>query len=116
MNLSILADSWLREARFERRIPRDRDSLAERGEFELPVPIVKHSDDSNMLSFATSRRTAKRYRLRGRSDHISRPGVLSSRAIPRIVWRRELRHFYCSLVVQKSVPAVRFTGSSPKRR
>ena len=38
------------------------DSLAERGEFELPVPICEQSDDSIRLSFATSRRTAKRYR------------------------------------------------------
>ena len=38
------------------------DSVAELGEFELPVPVSKLSDDSIMLSFATSRRTAKRYR------------------------------------------------------
>jgi hypothetical protein len=38
------------------------DSVAERGEFELPVPICEQSDDSIRLSFATSRRTAKRYR------------------------------------------------------
>jgi hypothetical protein len=36
------------------------DSLPERGEFELPVPICEQSDDSIRLSFATSRRTAKR--------------------------------------------------------
>jgi hypothetical protein len=35
--------------------------LAERGEFELPVPICEQSDDSIRLGFATSRRTAKRY-------------------------------------------------------
>ena len=38
------------------------DSLAEGGVFELPVPICEQSDDSIRLSFATSRRTAKRYR------------------------------------------------------
>jgi hypothetical protein len=38
------------------------DSLAERGEFELPVPICERSEDSIKLRFATSRRTAKRYR------------------------------------------------------
>jgi len=32
----------------------------ERGEFELPVPLSKLSDNSLMLSFATSRRVAKR--------------------------------------------------------
>jgi len=37
----------------------EKDSLAERGEFELPVPICEQSDDSIRLSFATSRRTAK---------------------------------------------------------
>jgi hypothetical protein len=37
--------------------------VAEGGEFELPVPICEQSDDSIRLSFATSRRTAKRYRL-----------------------------------------------------
>jgi hypothetical protein len=42
--------------------PQRRDSLAERGEFELPVPICEQSDDRIRLSFATSRRTAKRYR------------------------------------------------------
>jgi len=31
------------------------DSLAERGEFELPVPICEQSDDGIRLSFATSR-------------------------------------------------------------
>jgi hypothetical protein len=31
------------------------DSLAERSEFELPVPISKPSDDNTMVSFATSR-------------------------------------------------------------
>ena len=36
------------------------DWMVERGEFELPVPICEHSDDSIRLSFATSRRTAKR--------------------------------------------------------
>ncbi len=36
--------------------------LAERGEFELPVPICEQSDDRIRLRFATSRRTAKRYR------------------------------------------------------
>jgi hypothetical protein len=36
--------------------------MAERGEFELPVPICEQSDDSIRLSFATSRRTAKHYR------------------------------------------------------
>jgi hypothetical protein len=30
------------------------DSTAERGEFELPVPISEQSDDSIKLSFATS--------------------------------------------------------------
>ena len=40
----------------------EKDSMAERGEFELPVPICEQSDDSIRLSFATSRRTAKRYR------------------------------------------------------
>ena len=29
----------------ERSVPRDRDWLAERGEFELPVPIFEQSDD-----------------------------------------------------------------------
>ncbi len=38
------------------------DSMVERGEFELPVPICEQSDDSIRLSFAISRRTAKRYR------------------------------------------------------
>jgi hypothetical protein len=38
------------------------DSLAERAEFELPVPICEQSDDGIRLRFATSRRTAKRYR------------------------------------------------------
>jgi hypothetical protein len=37
------------------------DSLAERGEFELPVPIREKSDGIR-LRFATSRRTAKLYR------------------------------------------------------
>jgi hypothetical protein len=36
--------------------------VAERDEFELPVPICEQSDDSIRLRFATSRRTAKRYR------------------------------------------------------
>jgi hypothetical protein len=34
------------------------DSLAERSEFELPVPVSKLSDDSIMLEFATVRRVA----------------------------------------------------------
>ena len=38
----------------------EKDSLAERSEFELPVPVSKLSDDSIMLSFATSRRVVKR--------------------------------------------------------
>jgi hypothetical protein len=41
-------------------MPQIRDCVAERGEFELPVPICEQSDDS--ISFATSRRTAKRFR------------------------------------------------------
>ena len=36
------------------------DSLAERSEFELPVPVSKLPDDSIMLSFATSRQVVKR--------------------------------------------------------
>jgi hypothetical protein len=36
-----------------------RDSLAERSEFELPVPLSKLSDNSLMLSFATSRRVCE---------------------------------------------------------
>jgi hypothetical protein len=36
-----------------RRISGMPDSLAERGEFELPVPICEQSDDSIKLSFAT---------------------------------------------------------------
>src|SRR5258708_33309378 len=36
------------------------DSLAEGSEFELPVPVSKLSDNSLMLSFATSRRVVKR--------------------------------------------------------
>jgi hypothetical protein len=38
-----------------RRMPQTWDSLPERGEFELPVPICEQSDDSIRLSFATSR-------------------------------------------------------------
>ena len=34
--------------------------MAERSEFELPVPVSKLPDDSIMLSFATSRRVVKR--------------------------------------------------------
>ena len=37
----------------------DKDSLAERGEFELPVPISELSDDSIRFTFATSRRNCK---------------------------------------------------------
>jgi hypothetical protein len=37
----------------------DKDSLAERGEFELPVPIYEQSDDSIRLSFVPSRRNCK---------------------------------------------------------
>jgi hypothetical protein len=49
----------MRVFRAERkRIPKTKDSLAERTEFELPVPISKLSDDSIMLEFATARRTA----------------------------------------------------------
>jgi hypothetical protein len=44
------------------RLAPETDSLAERGEFELAVPICEQSDDSLTLCFATSRRTAKRYR------------------------------------------------------
>lgn len=36
--------------------------MAERVEFELPVPICEQSDNSIRLTFATSRRTAQRYR------------------------------------------------------
>ena len=43
-------------------VPKLTDWMVERGEFELPVPICEQSDDSIRLSFATSRRTAKRYR------------------------------------------------------
>jgi hypothetical protein len=43
-------------------MPNIEDWVAERGEFELPVPICEQSDDSIRLSFATLRRTAKRYR------------------------------------------------------
>src|SRR5438445_4769362 len=39
------------------------DCVAERGEFELPVPVCEQSDDSIRLGFATSRRTAKRSAL-----------------------------------------------------
>jgi hypothetical protein len=42
----------------------DKDSLAERGGFDLPVPICEQSDDGIRLRFATSRRTAKRYQPR----------------------------------------------------
>ncbi len=35
------------------------DCLAERGEFELPVPIYEQSDDSIRLSFVPSRRNCK---------------------------------------------------------
>jgi len=35
------------------------DSLPERGEFELPVPICERSDDSTRLTFATSRPNCK---------------------------------------------------------
>jgi len=38
----------------------EKDSMAERSEFELPVPVSKLPDDSIMLSFATSRRVVKR--------------------------------------------------------
>jgi hypothetical protein len=34
--------------------------MVERSEFELPVPLSKLSDNSLMLSFATSRRVVKR--------------------------------------------------------
>jgi hypothetical protein len=36
------------------------DWVAERSEFELPVPLSKLPDDSTMLSFATSRRVVQR--------------------------------------------------------
>jgi hypothetical protein len=39
--------------------------LAERGEFELPVPICEQSDDSIGLRFAISRRSGKHYRPAG---------------------------------------------------
>jgi hypothetical protein len=42
--------------------PETQDCLAEGGGFELPVPICEQSDDGIRLSFATSKRTAKRYR------------------------------------------------------
>jgi hypothetical protein len=35
--------------RFEWRIPRDKDSVVEQSEFELPVPVSKLSDDSVVL-------------------------------------------------------------------
>jgi hypothetical protein len=38
------------------------DWLAERDEFELPVPICEQSDDSIGLGFTTSKRSAKLYR------------------------------------------------------
>jgi hypothetical protein len=38
-----------------RRIADMPDWVAERGEFELPVPICEQSDESISLSFATSR-------------------------------------------------------------
>jgi hypothetical protein len=47
-----------------RRIAGIPDCVAERGEFELPVPICEQSDDGIRLRFATSRRTAKRYQPR----------------------------------------------------
>jgi hypothetical protein len=46
----------------KKRIPKTEDSLTERGEFELPVPICEQPDDGIRLRFATSRRAAKRYR------------------------------------------------------
>jgi hypothetical protein len=36
----------------ERRIPRNQDSLAERGEIELPIPISEQSDYNEMSEFA----------------------------------------------------------------
>src|SRR4029077_20008053 len=36
----------------DERIPKPEDSLAERSEFELPVPVSKRSYDSIMLGFA----------------------------------------------------------------
>ena len=44
------------------RLPGDGDSLAERHEFELPVPICEQSEDSIGLRFAISRRSGRRYR------------------------------------------------------
>jgi hypothetical protein len=41
-----------------RRMPQTWDWLAERSEFELPVPICEQSDNTIRLRFATSRRTA----------------------------------------------------------
>jgi hypothetical protein len=42
-----------------RRMSQIRDCVAERSEFELPVPLSKLSHNSLMLSFATSRRVVK---------------------------------------------------------
>jgi hypothetical protein len=52
--------------------PQRRDSLAERGEFELPVPICKQTDDSIRLSSATSRRKGLPYFV-NRGIHVGGP-------------------------------------------
>jgi hypothetical protein len=43
-----------------KRIPKTEDSLAERGEFELPVPISEQPDDNMMSVSAAPRRDRPR--------------------------------------------------------
>ena len=62
----------------KKRILKTEDSLAERSEFELPVPVSKLSDDSIELELATTRGIAlmprRRYSVRG---SISLLGVIA---------------------------------------
>ena len=66
--------------RGEYRVSVRSDSLAERSEFELPVPLSELSDNSLMLSFAPSRRVVKRSHL---GLHLWRASGLSlKRTVP----------------------------------
>jgi hypothetical protein len=83
--------------------PRTDDSPAERVEFELPVPICEHTDDSIRLSFATSRRLHAQSLLKHR-DGAERRGVLRSRLLVHHRGRHNRAELLVTLCVVRSQP------------
>ena len=93
------------------QIGKNPTKLAERVEFELPVPICEHIDNSIRLSFATSRRLHAQSLLKHR-DGAERRGVVRSRRLVHHRGRHNRAELLVTLCVRSHMRLHRLLGIS----